>query len=267
MLRIGDFSKMSKVTIKALRYYEEVGLLTPSYIDNSNGYRYYNSSQLLDISRIISLKQIGLSIEEIKRVIINSEDLKEILEVKKIQVENTIQKHNYQLSKINYLLKEKSVKEEIFEKVVPANYVYYKEGVVKNYSMLGEFIYSSGMECKELNPNIKCVEPDYCYVNYLDGEYKEKNIKVRYAQAVIKGDKPFIESDTIKFMEVKETKCICLYHKGSYSDIGKSYSKIIKYIEDNKLETTDYIRECYIDGVWNKEKEEDYLTEIQVPIK
>ena len=49
------------------------------------------------------------------------------------------------------------------------------------------------MECLKLNPNIKCVEPDYCFVNYLDGEYKDKNIKVRYSQAVIKEDKPFKE--------------------------------------------------------------------------
>lgn len=63
MFRIGDFSKMSKVTIKALRYYEKEGLIKPSYVDESNNYRYYESNQLLEISRIVALKQIGLSIE------------------------------------------------------------------------------------------------------------------------------------------------------------------------------------------------------------
>ena len=65
MLRIGDFSKLSKVTIKALRYYEKEGLLIPKNVDVFNGYRYYESNQLLDVARIISLKQIGLSIDEI----------------------------------------------------------------------------------------------------------------------------------------------------------------------------------------------------------
>ena len=69
MFKIGDFSKMCKVTIKALRYYENKDLIKPSYIDKINGYRYYESKQLLEISRIISLKQIGLSIDEIKRII------------------------------------------------------------------------------------------------------------------------------------------------------------------------------------------------------
>ena len=267
MLKIGDFSKMSKVTIKALRYYEKEGLLIPKYVDESNGYRYYESNQLLALSRIISLKQVGLTIDEIKKIIIKNEPLGDLLKTKKEELENTIFEYNNKLTKINYLLEENSMKEEIFEKVIQAYYVYYKEGVLKDYSEASEFIYNSGVECKELNPNIRCVEPDYCYVNYLDGEYKENNIKVRYAQAVIKENTPFKENESIKFMDVPETKCICIYHKGHYDNLGKSYAKIMKYIEDNKLEIIDFPRECYIDGIWNKENVEDWLTEIQVPIK
>ena len=58
MLKIGEFSKMSKVTIKALRYYEKEGLLIPKHIDNFNGYRYHESNQLIDISKIISLLEL-----------------------------------------------------------------------------------------------------------------------------------------------------------------------------------------------------------------
>ena len=68
MYKIGDFSSMSKTTIKTLRYYEKEGLLKPFYIDKSTGYRYYETSQLIEISKIISLRQIGLSIVEIKKV-------------------------------------------------------------------------------------------------------------------------------------------------------------------------------------------------------
>lgn len=267
MFRIGDFSKMSKVTIKALRYYEKEGLIKPVYIDDSNGYRYYDSNQLVDISRIISLRQMGLSIDEIKRIIIEKEGLETVLKLKKEQLQNTVREYNYQLSKINYLLEEKNMKEEIFEKIMPACYVYYKEGILKDYSETSQFIQESAVECLELNPDIQCVEPDYCFVNYLDREYKEKNIKVRYSQAVRKTKEPFKENESIKFMNLSETKCICIYHKGSYNELGNSYAKIMKYIEDNKLEIIDYPRECYIDGIWNKEKIEDWLTEIQVPIK
>jgi len=266
MYKIGDFSKMSKVTIKALSYYEKEGLIVPAYIDENNGYRYYESKQLIDISKIISLKQIRLSIEEIKKVLYNQVSMEDILNSKKEELQNHINEYNYQLSKIKYLLEEKDMKNEIFEKIVPAYYVYYKEGVLKNYSESGEFIQSSGAECLDLNPNIKCVEPDYCFMNYLDGEYKEENIKVRYCQAVIKEKEPFKESDSIKFMDIPECACICIYHKGAYDELGKSYAKILKYIEENNYEIVDYPRECYIDGIWNKEDVSDWLTEIQIPI-
>ena len=267
MLKIGDFSKMSKVTIKALRYYEKEKLLIPKYVDRTNGYRYYDSKQLLEISRIVYLKQIGLSIEEIKQIIINNVSLSELLKSKKTELENIIDEYNNKLSKINYLLEGKDMSEEIFEKVIPSYYVFYKEGILKDYSEASEFIVNAGSECLKLNPNIKCVEPDYCYVNYLDKEYKETDVKVRYAQAVIKEDEGFVENENIKFMDIPEVKCICIYHKGSYETIGKSYSKIMKFIEDNKLEIIDCPRECYIDGIWNKDNVDEWLTEIQVPIK
>lgn len=159
------------------------------------------------------------------------------------------------------------MKEEIFEKTVPECYVYYKEGIIKNYAESSEFIQNSASECLELNPNIKCIEPDYCFVNYLDGEYKEQDIKIRYCQAVKKEKELFKENESIKFMSMPETKCVCIYHKGSYDELGISYGKIMKYIESNNLEITDYPKECYIDGIWNKDNVEDWLTEIEVPIK
>ena len=207
MYKIGEFSKMSKVTIKTLRYYEKEGLLIPSYIDKVNGYRYYESNQLVDISKIISLKQIGLSLSEIKKVINNEIDIETLLNRKKDELKRSIIEYNYRLSKINYLLEEKDMNNEIFEKVIPSYHVYYKEGVLKDYSEASSFIQNSGAECLELNPNIRCVEPDYCFVNYLDGEYRETDIKIRYSQAVIKDAEPFKENNSIKFTDIPEETC------------------------------------------------------------
>lgn len=65
MYKIGDFSNMAKTTIKTLRYYEKEGLLKPSYIDPYTSYRYYDASVLVELSKIISLRQAGLSIKDI----------------------------------------------------------------------------------------------------------------------------------------------------------------------------------------------------------
>lgn len=263
MYKIGEFSSISKTTIKTLRYYEKEKLLIPAFIDQYSGYRYYETSQLVKLSKIISLRQVGLSIKDIK-MILNGSDMRKLLEKRKKEIENDLVLYNMELSKINYLLEGENMNNEIILKKLPDCVVYYKEGIIKDFSEITNFVLSAGEECLKDNPNIKCTVPDYCYINYLDGEYKDKNIKIRYSQSV---NEPGICNDTIKFMDVKSVDAVCIYHKGPYETLRESYSIIMKYIEDNGYEIIDYPRECYIDGCWNKESSSDWLTEIQVPVK
>lgn len=82
MLRIGDFSQIGRVTIDALRYYDEIGLLKPAEVDPSNSYRYYSAAQLKTLNRIHALKAMGFSLEEVSRVIhgeIDDEELRGML--------------------------------------------------------------------------------------------------------------------------------------------------------------------------------------------
>ena len=71
MYKIGMFSKHGKVTVKTLRHYDEAGLLTPAYIDEETGYRYYTTDQLSQLHEIIALRQMGFSIPEIRSIIDN----------------------------------------------------------------------------------------------------------------------------------------------------------------------------------------------------
>ena len=242
MYKIGDFSNMSKTTIKTLRYYE--------------------TSQLVGLSKIVHLRQAGLSIKDIK-CILSGNDTKEVLEKRKTEIEKQLFNYNTELSKINYLL-EGNMKNKIFVKEIPSYIIYYSDGVISDFSKITEFVLNVGEECAKANPNLKCINPDYCYVSYLDGEYKEKDIKVRYAQAVEEYGK---ETENVKFMKSDEITAVCIYHKGSYENLRDSYNVIIKYIEDNGYEIIDNPRECYIDGCWNKDSEDDYLTEIEFPVK
>lgn len=266
MYKIGEFSSLSKTTIKTIRYYEKEGLITPCFIDEYTGYRYYEAKQLDEVARIISFRKIGLSIKDIKQVL-NGGDLADILNERRKSIEDEMTEHNHQLKEINRMIKEISMSQDVIIKQLPACTIYYKEGIVADYSQVSEFILQSGTECLRLNPGIRCVQPDYCFVNYLDGQYKESDIKIRYAQAVEEGDTPFVESESIKFKRLEETKAVCICHKGAYDELGKSYSAIMKHIEENGYEIADCPRECYIDGIWNKDDVNDWLTEIQVPIK
>ncbi|HKL74342.1 MAG TPA: MerR family transcriptional regulator [Clostridia bacterium] len=262
MYKIGEFSTLSKTTVKALRYYEKKGILSPEFI-NENGYRYYSSKQLTEIAKIVHLKQSGLSIEEIKKVISGC-DFKQMLLGKKIEVEKMLIEYQHQLAKINYLLEDQNMKYEVIVKELPECIVYYKEGRIRDFSQAIDFIVSSAEECKSTNPDIKCAEPDYCFVNYTDGEFRPVDIGYRYCQAVTKEGIP---NDIIKFKKLDKVKAVCIYHKGSYDLLREAYAFVLKYVEDNGYRIIDLPRERFIDGMWNKEDTKDWLTEIQVPVE
>jgi DNA-binding transcriptional MerR regulator len=67
MLKIGHFSKLSHVTVKALRLYDQLGLLKPSHVDHFTGYRYYLADQLPRLNRILAFKDLGFSLEQIAK--------------------------------------------------------------------------------------------------------------------------------------------------------------------------------------------------------
>ena len=149
-------------------------------------------------------------------------------------------------------------------KTIPEHTLFYKDGVIKNFGEIVNFVLVAGSECAMLNPTLKCTLPDYCYISYLDGEYKDKDIKIRYAQAVEGIGK---ESEHIKFMFEKTLRAVCIEHRGAYENLRESYKAVMKYIDDNGFKINGYPREQYIDGAWNKTKVEDYLTEIQIPVE
>jgi len=263
MLKIGEFSKLSHLTVKALRFYEKEGILQPASIDEWTGYRFYETAQLVDAAKIKAYRQLGLSIDEIKEVLA-SDDPTEVLRRKAEDLETERKDIDIRIAVIKNILEEKHMKYQVTEKVVPAVLVYYAETVLEEYKDMMGWIPAVGEACMELNPGIKCAEPPYEFCEYPDGEFKEKDIQVRHNEAVTSRGK---ESDLIKFRELPETKVLSIFHKGSYDSIGEAYAFIMEYAEKNGYQVTGLARECYIDGIWNKESEEDWLTEIQLPIQ
>ena len=73
MLKIGEFSRLSQVTVKTLHHYDDLGLLRPAHIDQETGYRYYTVEQLPRIHRIMAIKELGLSLEQIGLMVLREE--------------------------------------------------------------------------------------------------------------------------------------------------------------------------------------------------
>lgn len=265
MLKIGDFSKLCKTTIKTLRYYDEVGLLKPVFVDE-NGYRYYEVSQLNDLAKILELRGLDMSITDIKKFL-TSNSQSDFLTSHLSMLEKELGRKQTQISLLkNYIKKAKKgdfmenyVAKEV---IVPSNIVYFKHGTIESMENLFDFVLSAGEEVKKNNPELTC-EP-YCYVTYTAQEYKERDVELEYVEAVNEYGK---ESENIKFREDPEIKAISVYHKGSYSDLAKAYAFALNTVKDKGYKIAGQIREVYIDGCWNKEDESEYLTEIQIPIE
>ncbi len=265
MFTIGTFSKLAKTNIRTLRFYDEIGLFKPSRVED-NGYRYYSMEDFNKLVRILELRELGLSISEIKQVI-DGKDLKIALQDRLKVIENEI-KH----SKDNLILIENIIRQidkgeymnkyQAKEIVLPEINVYYRHGIIENMSKLFEFVLEAGQECEKNNPNLKC--RNYCYVTYEAPEYQEKNVEIEYLEAVEEFGK---ESKNIKFKIIPETKAISVDHKGPYSKLRDVYAFALNYIKEKGYTIADKPREVYVNGCWDCESKEDYLTRIQIPIK
>jgi len=262
MIKIGEFSKIAKTTIKTLRYYDDIGLFKPSFVDE-NGYRYYEIDQLKDLLKIIELRSFDLSVEKI-RDIFEGNDEKTILKEHVIFLTNEKRRKTSQIASINKILKGENAIMEFKSsiKTIPENIVYFRHGTIASIENMFDFILEAGSICGKLNPTLEC--KDYCYVTYTSGEYKEKDVELEYVEAVKnKG----IENDVIKFRVDPEIKALCVEVHGNYSNLAAGYEFALNQVKDKGFEIVGPIREVYIHGCWDKEKEDDYLTEIQIPIK
>lgn len=266
MYRIGLFSQMAKTTVKTLRYYDEMGLLCPDFVDEENGYRYYNSEQLLKLHQIIGLRQMGFSIDEIVGIQ-SGRNIETILEMRKAELTAQLYDTTDQLTRLGHYINErkevKSMNYNAILKETPECIVYYKRLTAPDYNSYFQLIPAIGEEVAAANPNLKCLIPEYCYIEYLDGEYREKDINIEYCEAV---EAMGNETETIKFKKIPSITVVSIMHKGPYSGLREAYAFALRFVEQNGYTINGFCRESYIDGIWNKEDEADWLTEVQVPV-
>lgn len=264
MYSIGEFSKLSRTTVKTIRFYAQEGLLLPKKVDLVTGYRYYETSQLADLYRIQELRQTGFSIEEIRRII-TAEDPKQILMDKRTEFQQMLQTIQSQLIHIESLMGDvESMKYAVTIKEIPEYIVFSRTMHLQSYNDMMQKIPETGAILAAANPDLKCVSPDYCFSRHLDNEYRESDITSEYCQAVVSAGKPV---EDIVFKTIPATTVASILHKGPYEKLNVAYAYILKWVEDNGYVCIETPRESYIDGIWNKESPEDWLTEIQVPVR
>lgn len=262
LYKIGMFAQMNHITIKTLRFYEEQGLLLPAHVDGENGYRYYTMNQMADIQRITALKQAGFTLDDIK-LINQGADTAYLLSSKKAALLKKIAELTSQIAVIDGYLSGPAgtLDAPVLIRTIPAVTVASMKKRIDSYDELFSLMPEMGAEMERLG--CRCALPEYCFTHYLEPGFRDEHILIETCEAVTEKKE---DSALVKFRELPEITAACIFHKGSYSNFSESYAAILRFIEENGYKICGNIRENYIDGIWNKEREEDWLSEIQIPV-
>ena len=263
LYKIGMFAAMNHITVKTLRFYEEQGLLMPALIHPETGYRYYTLSQMAVLHQITALKLAGFTLEEITHI--NSgADEKAVLLKKKSELLAKISDLTRQIAVVDgYLSKRKTgLSAPVLIKAIPEATVAFMQIRLESYDRLFDRMPEMGALMEKAG--CECALPEYCFTNYLEPGYKDGDIPVEICESVVEAKK---EIGELRFKTLPEIRAACVFHKGSYRTFSESYEAVLRYIEENGYEIAGEIRESYIDGIWNKDDESQWLSEIQVPVK
>ena len=266
-LKIGEFSKMMQVTVKTLRHYEQKGLLVPDEVDKWTGYRYYSIVQMQQLNTIRGLQRQGFTLEEIKELIEDGIQMPSIDQLTQ-KIEETerkllMERRSQLLKWIDYQKQIKKM-EKFSIQVLPEIIVASHREVISDYAALGQLCVNKiGPEMQRLG--CKCPAPGYCFTIEHNKEYRPTDIDIEYCEQV---EEMGTDNDIIQFKRFAAVpKALCMKHVGPYERFHESFTEAFAYMEEQGYKLAGPLRTSYIDGVWNQEDPELWLSVIQIPIE
>ena len=268
-LKIGEFSKMMQVTVKALRHYEQKGLLSPDEVDEWTGYRYYTVGQMQKLQAIRGLQRLGFSLDEIKELYEDDSHTPEIQQIDEKIVETERQLKQL-TTRLDRLLEWKNSRKKVtkMEKFsvqsLPEIIVASHREIIPNYAALGPLcVEKIGPEMHRLG--CKCPPPGYCFTVEHNKEYTPTNVDIEYCEQV---EEMGEDSAIIQFKRLQVVpKSLCMKHVGPYESCYESFTEAIRYIEEHGYKVVGQPRTTYVDGAWNQDDPEKWLSIIQIPIE
>ncbi|MEU4287688.1 MerR family transcriptional regulator [Kribbella sp. NPDC026596] len=108
MFAIGEFARHGRVSVRMLRHYDAIGLLRPAYVDPATGYRSYTAGQLADLNRIVALKDLGFSLEQVRTMIVDDispAELRALLTIRRAELESTVAESYARLAQVESRLR------------------------------------------------------------------------------------------------------------------------------------------------------------------
>jgi DNA-binding transcriptional MerR regulator len=268
MYNIGEFSTISGIPVRTLRFYHDEGLLVPAAVDAETGYRSYDERNLELANVIVALRGLEFSLDDIREMISTAGDEEDILihlERQREAMAERLQHYRNVVKRIDAVIQhEREAREvinmatafEIEERTV-APILVAGMRMTGRYSEMGKVF---GALCKRLGRHI--AGKPMCL--YYDGEYREEDADFEPCVPVRKK----LDLDGISVRELPAARCVTLVHRGPYEELRRSYPRVMKYAKDRGYEITLPTREVYLKGpgMIFRGNPKKYLTEIQIPI-
>ena len=264
LYKIGDISKLYNISNDILRYYEKIGLLIPD-VRGENGYRYYSESQLWKLNNIRSLRNLGVSLNEIIDFL-NTRSIKKTKEMIKFQLKK-IDENLRELLKLKEELELKKENIRYFEhfsdyeipriKYYPKRYILLKNGKFKDENEIN-------LELKKLKRKSE-EDNDFIFTESEIGTVikLEEWEKGNYSDYI----GTFIITSEIKENFLDEGEYLTYFFSGDYINLSKHYKKLKEFIRENNYRVCGNIIELYHIEMHITENKEEYVTEIQIPLE
>lgn len=287
LLRIGDFSQLAQVSVPTLRHYDEVGLLKPAQVDKFTEYRYYALEQLPRLNRILALKDLGLSLDQIKQLLghqLPAGHLRDMLASKRAEIAQQLQTEQQRLARVEARLRQiedenAPPKYEVVLRKVDGLLVTGLPQTVPHVSQMGDYRSPTLARVYDWLREQGMAEGDEDDIKgemmlYHNSEYSDEDIQMEAAVALSKKAAKAISKthDFIKVYELPaEAAMATTIHYGVLNDIPTALIALFGWIGRNGYHSTGSIRELHLFGSeLNLRTEADYeqplVMEMQIPV-
>ncbi|GED71947.1 MerR family transcriptional regulator [Brevibacillus reuszeri] len=268
MFKISDFSRLSRVSLKTLRYYDQLGILKPAHIDKETSYRYYSAEQLLTLNRILLYKDLGFTLQQIQQLLredISTELIQEMLRTKESEIEQMLEEEQARLGRIQdrLLLLEREGRvekeQEVVMKSVEAQKIisFYSHGTVEEIPKLFHTLEQLvGKQKKQLLPRM---------VMWKETERNEAEFELEVAYSL--KQEIAVTSDILNVrMLPEEPMMATLLQRVDPFVPSTACMDLAKWLVDNhyRIKKDQPGREVYVQSL---EDNGDTYVEVQIPIE
>ncbi|WP_112240253.1 MerR family transcriptional regulator [Kribbella monticola] len=267
MFAIGDFARHGRVSVRMLRHYDAIGLLRPAHVDEATGYRSYEAAQLADLNRIVALKDLGFTLEQVRTMLADEISLVEVramLALRRAELEAEVAESAARLTQVESRLHSIELGNEVpavVLKDLPATRYVALEGVAEDFrpEQIGPVIRPLCAELGQRLPGATGVVPS----GRLTCFYETSGDQVRL-QAAVPAAVPYDgELNGLSVVDTPAVRAATLVHRGPIDEVLPAWQALARWIDDNGHRSSGPARELYLDC---PEDPAQWVTELQEPL-